>query len=117
MAGNQRGFARAVKESGIPRDQMFICGSVLSNRAQGYDAAKKKSARGCEENMEAFAAGGIDYLDMIMVCHAPLGPAFYSPFLFTLLGAAAAHAATIRIGSTRKIAILLSHHFVFIHIF
>eukprot|EP00967_Tisochrysis_lutea_P063385 scaffold81787_cov32-Tisochrysis_lutea.AAC.2 len=66
LAGNQRGFARAIKESGIPRDELFICGSVLSNRAQGFEAAKKKSARGCEENMEAFSIGGIEYLDMIM---------------------------------------------------
>eukprot|EP00964_Phaeocystis_antarctica_P100877 scaffold66413_cov60-Phaeocystis_antarctica.AAC.7 len=27
-AGNQRGFARAVEASGIPRDELFICGSV-----------------------------------------------------------------------------------------
>ena len=60
LAGNQRGFARAIKESGIPREEIFICGSVLSNRAQGTDAARKLSARGCRENMEAFAAGGAD---------------------------------------------------------
>lgn len=63
----QRGFARAIKKSGIPREELFICGSVLSNQAQGYDAAFKLSARGCVENLEAFAAGGIDYVDMIML--------------------------------------------------
>jgi len=67
LAGNQKGFARAIKASGVPRDELFICGSVLSNRAQGFDAAKKLSARGCAENMEAFAVGGIDYIDMIML--------------------------------------------------
>lgn len=85
LAGNQRGFARAIKDSGIPRDELFICGSVLSNRAQGYEAAKKKSARGCEENMEAFSAGNIDYLDMIMV---PLPS--WPVLLFTHLGVPAA---------------------------
>lgn len=46
---------------------MFICGSVLSNRARGFEAAKALSARGCNDNMEAFAVGGIDYIDMIML--------------------------------------------------
>jgi len=59
--------ARAVKDSGIPREELFICGSVLSNRVQGYEAAFKLSKRGCEQNMEAFAAGGLDYIDMIML--------------------------------------------------
>jgi len=67
LAGNQRGFARAIKASGVPREDIFICGSVLSNRVQGFDAAQKLSARGCRENMEAFAAGGIDYIDQIML--------------------------------------------------
>ena len=67
LARNQVGFARAIKASGIPRDELFICGSVLSNRVSGFDAAKKLSARGCQENMEAFAVGGIDYLDSIML--------------------------------------------------
>jgi diketogulonate reductase-like aldo/keto reductase len=67
LARNQRGFARAVKDSGVPREDLFICGSVLSNRVQGYDAAFKLSKRGCEQNMEAFAAGGLDYIDMIML--------------------------------------------------
>tara|TARA_B100000513_G_scaffold186420_1_gene108144 strand:+ start:300 stop:1016 length:717 start_codon:yes stop_codon:yes gene_type:complete len=67
LAGNQRGFARAVKASGIPRAELFICGSVVSNRAQGYDAALKATQRGCQANLEAFAAGDIKYLDMIML--------------------------------------------------
>ena len=67
LARNQKGFARAVRDSGLPREDLFICGSVLSNRVQGYDAAFKLSKRGCEENLEAFAVGGIDYVDMIML--------------------------------------------------
>ena len=67
LAQNQRGFARAIKESGVPRSELFICGSVLSNRVSGFDGAKALSAKGCRENMEAFATGGIDYIDMIML--------------------------------------------------
>ena len=67
LAGNQRGFARAVKDSSIPRDQLFICGSVVSNNAFGFDKAFSATRRGCKQNMGAFSAGNIDYLDMIML--------------------------------------------------
>ena len=67
LAGNQKGFARAVKDSGIPREELYICGTVLSNRVNGEDAAYKKTAQGCLENMQAFSAGKIDKLDMIML--------------------------------------------------
>lgn len=67
LAGNQRGFSRAVRDSGLPRTDLFICGSVVSNRAVGYDAAKKATTKGWNQNMEAFAAGNIDYLDQIML--------------------------------------------------
>ena len=67
LAKNQRGFARAIKASGVPREDIFICGSVLSNRVQGFADAKSVSVRGCAENMEAFSVGGIDYIDMIML--------------------------------------------------
>mmetsp|Transcript_7961 Transcript_7961/g.16285 ORF Transcript_7961/g.16285 Transcript_7961/m.16285 type:complete len:334 (+) Transcript_7961:92-1093(+) len=67
LAGNQKGFARAIKDSGIPRDELYICGSVLSNRVNGEEAAYKKTAQGCLENMQAFSAGKIDKLDMIML--------------------------------------------------
>mmetsp|Transcript_12726 Transcript_12726/g.19206 ORF Transcript_12726/g.19206 Transcript_12726/m.19206 type:complete len:335 (-) Transcript_12726:42-1046(-) len=67
LAGNQKGFARAIKDSGIPRDELYICGTVLSNRVNGEEAAYKKTAQGCLENMQAFSAGNIDKLDMIML--------------------------------------------------
>ena len=63
LAGNQKGFARAIKDSGIPRDELYICGTVLSNRVNGEDAAYKKTAQGCLENMQAFSAGNIDKLE------------------------------------------------------
>jgi len=67
LAGNQRGFARAIRDSKIPRDELFICGSVVSNRASGFESAKKATTKGCSQNMDAFGVGGIDYLDQIML--------------------------------------------------
>ena len=52
LAGNQRGFARGVKDSGIRREELFICGSVVSNRAQDAETAYKLTKLGCDENME-----------------------------------------------------------------
>lgn len=67
LAGNQKGFAKAVKASGIPRDDLYICGTVLSNRVNGEKAAYEKTKQGCLENMAAMSAGNIDHLDMIML--------------------------------------------------
>jgi len=67
LTGNQKGFAKAVKDSGIPREELFICGSVVSNRAVGFDSAKNETTKGWETNMDSFAVGGIDYLDQIML--------------------------------------------------
>lgn len=64
LAGNQKGFGRAVRASGIPRSDLYICGSVLSNRARGFDAAYAASKRGCDENVAALDVGP---LDMIML--------------------------------------------------
>ena len=44
---------------GVPREDLFICGSVLSNRVSGREAARDLSAKGCRENMEAFNVGAI----------------------------------------------------------
>ncbi|KAL9183895.1 hypothetical protein ACHAXT_004751 [Thalassiosira profunda] len=67
LAKNQKGFAKAVKASGIPRDELYICGTVLSNRVSGESVAYQKTKQGCLENMEVMAAGQIDHLDMIML--------------------------------------------------
>ena len=67
LAGNQKGFARAFKDSGIPREDVFICGSVVSNRASGFNSAKKDTTKGWIRNMECFGVGNIDYLDQIML--------------------------------------------------
>ncbi len=67
LAGNQKGFARAIKDSGIPREELFICGSVVSNRASGFEAAKKDTTKGWKRNMDCFGVGDINYLDQIML--------------------------------------------------
>ena len=67
LADNQRGFARAVRDSQVPRDELFICGSVVSNRVQGFDNAKRSTTTGWNKNLEAFSVGNIDYLDQIML--------------------------------------------------
>ena len=67
LAGNQRGFAKAIRDSQIPRDELFICGSVVSNRVQGFDNAKRSTTIGWNQNLEAFSVGNIDYLDQIML--------------------------------------------------
>jgi len=70
LAGNQKGFAQAIRDSNIPRDELYICGSVLSNRATTYSDAYKLTTRGCMENLSVMnknSNGKIDYLDMIML--------------------------------------------------
>ena len=57
LAGNQR-LAKAVAASSVPRSDLFICGSVVSNRADTFSRAYELTKRGCQQN-EAFAVGGI----------------------------------------------------------
>ncbi|VEU40421.1 unnamed protein product [Pseudo-nitzschia multistriata] len=67
LAGNQKGFARAIKDSNVPREDLYICGSVVSNRVSGFENARQATTKGWKRNMEAFGVGGIDYLDQIML--------------------------------------------------
>lgn len=67
LANNQKGFARAIKDSNIDRQELFICGSVVSNRANTYQNAYDSTYKGWKQNMDAFSVGGIDYLDQIML--------------------------------------------------
>lgn len=67
LARNQKGFARAIKDSGIDRKDLFICGSVVSNRASGFKEAYELTTRGWKQNMEKFSVGDISYLDQIML--------------------------------------------------
>jgi diketogulonate reductase-like aldo/keto reductase len=67
LANNQRGFAKAIRDSQVPRSDLFICGSVVSNRVQGFDNAKRSTTEGWKRNLDAFSIGNIDYLDQIML--------------------------------------------------
>ena len=75
LAGNQKGFAKAVKDSGVDRKDLFICGSVVSNRAMGYRAAYDETTAGWKRNMAAFANGDIEYLDQMMLDYPGPDPA------------------------------------------
>jgi 2,5-diketo-D-gluconate reductase A len=66
-AGNQRGFALGVRDSGLPRDSLFIAGSVLSDEAIGNRAARSLTRARVEESRAALAAGGVDSLDMLLL--------------------------------------------------
>jgi hypothetical protein len=59
LANNQVGFARAIKRSPVAREDIYICGSVVSNRAIDEETAYTLTKLGCMENMKAFAVGGI----------------------------------------------------------
>mmetsp|Transcript_15265 Transcript_15265/g.16946 ORF Transcript_15265/g.16946 Transcript_15265/m.16946 type:complete len:378 (-) Transcript_15265:47-1180(-) len=70
LAKNQKGFAKAVRDSNIPRDDLFICGSVVSNRASGYNAAKQETTNGWLANtaiFDKYSNGKIAVLDQIML--------------------------------------------------
>ena len=70
LAGNQKGFAQAIRDSNIPRDELYICGTVLSNRARNYKDAFDKTYKGCIENFNVLNKNSdnkIGYLDMIML--------------------------------------------------
>lgn len=67
LARNQRGFAMGIRDSGIARSDVFICGSVDTKNVVGFNQAYQETKRGCDDNLKAFATGGVDYLDMIML--------------------------------------------------
>ncbi|CAK9032266.1 9 [Durusdinium trenchii] len=67
LAGNQPGFAKGLKASGVPRDEVFVCGSVVSNRARGFKPAYLATKRGISQNLAAFQQGGLTYVDMMML--------------------------------------------------
>jgi 2,5-diketo-D-gluconate reductase A len=66
-AGNQRGFARAIHDSQIAREQLFIAGSVLSDEASSFRKGEELTARACDASFEDLAFGGVDGLDLLML--------------------------------------------------
>ena len=71
-AGNQRGFANAIRDSGIPREQLYIAGSVLSDDALGFRAARATTMQRCDASLEVLASGGVERLDMLLLERAGL---------------------------------------------
>jgi diketogulonate reductase-like aldo/keto reductase len=67
LAGNQRGFAKAIRDSGVPRNELYVCGSVVSNRVATYSDAYALTTKGWKNNLQAFGAGDFEYLDQIML--------------------------------------------------
>ena len=60
--GNEEAVGRAIKDSGIPRDQIFIT-SKLQAQIKGYDEA-------LHEFEKTITKLGVDYLDLYLI-HAP----------------------------------------------
>ena len=48
LAGNQKGFGRAIAKTTIPRKDIFICGSVNTGGCSGKANCKTQTAFGCE---------------------------------------------------------------------
>lgn len=57
--GNEASVGRAIKDSGIPRDELFIT-TKLWNDAHSYDAAKAALAK-------SLATLGLDYVDLYLI--------------------------------------------------
>ena len=72
-AGNQRGFARAIRDSGIAREELHIAGSILSDAATSYRDAKALTQRACDASLEDLAVGGISALDLLMLERPAVG--------------------------------------------
>jgi methylglyoxal/glyoxal reductase len=64
---NERGVGEAVRESGIPREELFITSKVWNDQ-QGYDSTLKAF----DESLEKL---GMDYLDLYLV-HWPVSGKF-----------------------------------------
>uniref|UniRef100_UPI003F74FA01 aldo/keto reductase n=1 Tax=Microbacterium azadirachtae TaxID=582680 RepID=UPI003F74FA01 len=68
--GNERGVGRAIAESGIARDELFVT-SKAWNAEQGYDA----TLRGYDASLEKL---GLDALDLYLIHWPELGDGDYA---------------------------------------
>lgn len=73
-SGNQRGFAAAIRESGIARSELFVAGSVLSDAARDEREAFALTASGCAENARNME-DGVGPLDMLLLEYPGRTPA------------------------------------------
>lgn len=97
LAGNQKGFGRAIANTSVPRKDIFICGSVNTGggACSGKDDCKSQTASGCETNLQDI---GVDQLDMIMLDY----PASDCD---SIQGQWAAFEDMLKAGKTRSIAV------------
>ena len=63
MYGNEEEVGRAVRESGVDRNKLFIT-TKLDNDSHGYD----KTLEACRESLEKL---GLDYMDLYLI-HWPV---------------------------------------------
>ena len=69
-SGNQVGFARAIANSKLEREEVYLSGSVLSDAAVGYRAAYRETKRGVAKNLANMRLGSgaqIDSLDLLLL--------------------------------------------------
>ncbi|WP_159991954.1 aldo/keto reductase [Pelistega ratti] len=63
--GNEAGVGRAIKASGIPREEIFVTTKLWIQREHGYENTKKSLA----DSLERL---GLDYVDLYLM-HQPFG--------------------------------------------
>lgn len=64
LAGNQKGFGKAVSAATVPRKDLFICGSANTASCSGYDDCFQQTMTACHQNLLDL---NLKYLDMIML--------------------------------------------------
>lgn len=89
LYGNESGVGRAVRDSGIPRGELFLT-TKLWNDAHGYDAARKAFDT-------SLAELGTDYVDLYLI-HWPVPDAGLYPETWRALEEIAATGAAKAIG-------------------
>lgn len=87
-----------VMDSGIGRNDVFICGSVDTKNSRGFQRAYEDTKQGCDENLRALAVGGIEYLDMIMLDYPAVD-------CESIRGQWQAFSEMLYIGKTRSLAV------------
>lgn len=63
--GNEAGVGRAIKASGIPREEIFVTTKLWIQRENGYENTKKA----LEDSLTRL---GLDYVDLYLM-HQPFG--------------------------------------------
>jgi len=67
--GNEEAVGRAIKKSGVPREELFI-----TTKLWGQDAGYEKTKKAFENSLKRL---GLDYLDLYLI-HQPYGDVYGS---------------------------------------